>query len=75
MRYNYGFMPADDVKVIHDQRHREHIIQDCVYSLTNEMLKAGVVEIKDNQDDPHYYGNPYEGEIRMRIKAYKPDNI
>lgn len=72
---HYRFMPDPDVKVLHNQKHREHIIRDCVYSLTNEMLKAGVVEVKDNQDDPHYHGNPYEGEIKMRIKAYKPYNL
>jgi len=71
----YGHMVDTDREIIVDSKHRDYIIRDCVNSLANEMLKNGVVEVRDSRDDPEYYGNPYEGTLTMRIKAYKPDHV
>lgn len=60
--------------IIHDARHKQHLIENACFQLTKTMLSDGLIEIRDTKTDPNYYGNPYHNSIEMRVKVYKPEN-
>lgn len=54
-------------RVIRDDQHKQHIIDEAIYKLSQEISQAGLVEIKEQENEY----NPDRRRIHLRLKIYK----
>ncbi len=66
MRNAYPRSPNEIV--IMDEEHKKYIINQYSKKLVDEMLKAGCIEIKEED-----YMSPFQKRVYLKVKVYQPE--
>lgn len=57
--------------VVRDAEHKQYLIKDAAREIADKMLSSGLIQIDERED--RYGPNPFLKQIRLKVKAYKPD--